>query len=68
MFFNEWSKKYGRISDTARHFGISPAAVQQWAKKGVPKYRMRDVEQLTGGEVTVREMVEFSVQKGLRDL
>ena len=68
MFFDEWLKKRGRTSSIARHFGISPSAVSQWKNNGVPKRHMRNVEHFTKGEVTVREMIEFHVQKGFLDL
>lgn len=69
MNISEWlDKEPNRTTVLAKHFGLTLGAISQWRKNGVPKRRMRAVETFTDGSVTVREMIEFAVQKGLRNL
>jgi DNA-binding transcriptional regulator YdaS (Cro superfamily) len=47
----------GRSAALADHFNVSPAAVSQWKKNGVPLDNMKAVRDFTGGAVTLEEMV-----------
>ena len=57
MTLRDWiDGKEGRLSWLARHFAISRQAVFQWAEKGVPAKRMLEVNRVTRGDVTLRDM------------
>lgn len=47
----------GRSLALAQHFGVTPAAVSQWKRNGVPLGNMKAVRQFTEGQVTLEEMV-----------
>lgn len=47
----------GRSAALAQHFGVTPAAVSQWKRNGVPLDNMKAVRDFTGGLVTLDEMV-----------
>jgi len=47
----------GRSAALASHFGVSPGAVSQWKKNGVPVDNMKAVRDFTGGVVTLEELV-----------
>lgn len=47
----------GRAASLAAHFNVTPAAVSQWKKNGVPLDNMKAVRDFTGGVVTLEEMV-----------
>jgi DNA-binding transcriptional regulator YdaS (Cro superfamily) len=47
----------GRAAAMAAHFNVSPAAVSQWKKNGVPLDNMKAVRDFTGGAVTLDELV-----------
>jgi len=47
----------GRTTAMAVHFGVTPAAVTQWRTNGVPVAKMKEVREITGGAVTLDEMV-----------
>jgi DNA-binding transcriptional regulator YdaS (Cro superfamily) len=47
----------GRAAALAAHFNVTPAAVSQWKKNGVPLDNMKAVRDFTGGVVTLEEMV-----------
>jgi DNA-binding transcriptional regulator YdaS (Cro superfamily) len=48
----------------ALRFGITLSAVSQWRDNGVPVDRMAEVSQITGGQVTIEDMViERSARK-----
>lgn len=58
MNLSEWlNGGVGRLSRMAEHFKLSPGAVGQWKTNGVPKDRLLDVRDYTGGEVTLEEML-----------
>ena len=58
MNFPDWlDAAPGRLTSTAAHFGLTSSAVSQWRANGVPLGRMKAVRDLTGGEVTLDEMV-----------
>ena len=58
MTLSEWlDAQNGRLTETAKHFAITPAAVHQWKTNGVPVDRMRSVELWTRGAVTLQDMV-----------
>lgn len=57
MDFPTWlDAERGRASRVAAHFKVSISAVTQWRDK-VPPDRMLALRQLTGGEVTLEEML-----------
>lgn len=59
MVFKDWlAGERGRMTRVAQHFGITLSAVSQWAANGVPADRLLDVRDITGGAVTVEEMLE----------
>lgn len=63
MDLKDWcAAERGRSARLAEHFGISTAAVAQWQKNGVPLDRMKAVRDLTGGAVTLEEMVPASAE------
>lgn len=47
----------GRLTALAQHFGLTQSAVSQWRTNGVPLGRMKAVRELTGGDVSLDEMV-----------
>lgn len=47
----------GRSAALAAYFGVSPAAVSQWKRNGVPLDNMKAVREFTAGAVTLDEMV-----------
>lgn len=47
----------GRSSALAAHFNVTPAAVSQWKRNGVPVANMKAVRDFTGGDVSLEEMV-----------
>lgn len=51
----------GRATWLADQFGINKAAVSFWRTAGVPLDRMKRVEELTEGAVTVAAMVEHKM-------
>lgn len=58
MKIAEWmDAEFGRAIALARHFGLTPAAVSHWRRNGVPVARMKAVRDLTGGMVSLDEMV-----------
>ena len=58
MTLAQWlSEESGRTSAMALRFGITLSAVSQWRDNGVPVDRMADVSQITGGAVTIEDMV-----------
>lgn len=60
MHFNDWlDEDRGRAATVAAHFGISKSAVSQWRMNGVPNNKMLAVRDLSGGVVTLAEMLEF---------
>lgn len=50
----------GRAASLATHFKVSPAAVSQWKRNGVPLDNMKAVRDFTKGEVTLDELVPES--------
>ena len=64
MLLKDWvDESRGRGSALARHFNITPSAVNQWIDNGVPKHRMSDVEAFTGGDVTIKDMASHAVER-----
>lgn len=58
MTFSEWiESKRGRLSEVAEHFDVSLSAVTQWKTNGVPIDRMFAVRELSGGVVSIDDMV-----------
>jgi len=58
MNLNDWlDNEVGRSARLANHFGVTPSAVTQWRSNGVPVERMKAVRDLTGGEVSIEEML-----------
>ncbi len=58
MKLTEWLEaEPGRATALAAHFNVSRAAVSQWKANGVPLAHMKAVRDLTGGAVTLEEMV-----------
>lgn len=58
MNLTSWlAAEKGRSAALAAHFGVSPAAVSQWRKNGVPLVHMKAVREFTAGAVTLEEMV-----------
>lgn len=59
MRFHEWlDAERGRSTKVAEHFRVSLSAVSQWRTNGVPVDNIRAVHQLTGGEVSLDELLE----------
>lgn len=59
MTFTEWIEaERGRLTQVAERFGITKSAVSQWQANGVPIDRIIDVRDLTGGAVSVEEMLQ----------
>lgn len=46
----------GTQSKLAEALGLSPMAVSQWRKRGVPAVHCREIERLTHGAVTVHDL------------
>lgn len=47
---------YASEADIARYFNITPAAVNQWNKNGIPADRIIGLEKLTKNQVSRHEM------------
>ena len=47
---------YTTEADIARHFNITPAAVNQWHKNGIPVERIIGLERLVKSQVSRHEM------------
>ena len=61
MDLNTWLEaEKGRSASLAAHFGVSPAAISQWKRNGVPLDNMKAVREFTSGAVTLEEMVPDS--------
>lgn len=41
----------------ARHFNVSPSAINQWRSNGVPRDRILAMFDLTNGDVSIEEML-----------
>lgn len=58
MKFTTWlDAEVGRLKNIADSFKITPSAVSQWRTNGIPPDRMKAVRDLTGGDVTLDEMI-----------
>lgn len=58
MTLSDWlDAESGRVTRTAAHFGLTPSAVTQWRTNGVPVERMSAIRELTGGAVTLEDMI-----------
>ena len=58
MNLNTWlDEAPGRLTSMAAHFRVTPSAISQWRKNGVPLDRMRVVSDYTGGAVSLEDMV-----------
>jgi len=58
MNFKNWlDAEKGRAAALASHFGKTPSAISQWKDNGVPVDLMKAVRDLSGGDVTLEEMV-----------
>ena len=63
MKLADWLKgERGRLTATARHFGVTSSAISQWATDGVPLQRMKALRSHTDGAVTLEDMVPDSSQ------
>ncbi len=57
MTYWDWvEESRGRIKRVARHFGITPAAVSNWRRNGVPPHRRQEVHALACGRVPLDQM------------
>lgn len=50
------SQHFGSQAALARALGVTPMAVSQWKKRGIPPWQAVAIEQLTGGEINRREL------------
>lgn len=58
MDLNTWlDEAPGRLTSMAAHFDVTPSAISQWRKNGVPLDRMRAVSDFTDGAVSLEDMV-----------
>jgi len=46
----------GKNVDIARLLNVTDAAIAQWSKGGIPPARAIQLEEITGGKVTVRQL------------
>jgi len=61
MKFHQWiAGERGRQKLVAEHFDITKSAVSQWVQNGVPVDRMLAVRTLSGGAVTLEELMDPS--------
>ena len=49
-------KLAGGITRIAKACGVSPGAVSQWSRNGVPAERCPTIERLTGGQVRCEDL------------
>jgi len=47
----------GRAGELAAHFAVTPSAVSQWLKNGVPVHHMKAVRDFTDGEVGLDDLI-----------
>jgi hypothetical protein len=58
MKFSAWvEEEEGRGAMLAAHFDVTPSAISQWKKNGVPKDNMLEVRRLSDGRVSLEEML-----------
>jgi DNA-binding transcriptional regulator YdaS (Cro superfamily) len=58
MKLTEWlDADRGRLTAMAAAFGLTSGAISQWRENGVPVARMKAVRELTGGAVSLDDMV-----------
>lgn len=58
MELQTWvAARKGRSAELAAHFELTPSAVSQWLKNGVPVHRMKAVRDFTGGEVGLEDLI-----------
>lgn len=58
MKFTDWLEaEKGRGAIVADHFDVTASAVSQWKTNGVPPIHMKAVRDLTGGAVSLEDMV-----------
>lgn len=61
MDLNTWLEaEKGRAAALASRFDVTPAAISQWKKNGVPLAHMKAVRDFTNGAVSLEEMVPES--------
>jgi len=61
MDFRTWvESEPGRASLLADYFGLTRASITGWKNFGVPPSRMKAVRDLSGGAVTLEEMLPDS--------
>lgn len=64
MDLNAWlESEEGRSASLAAHFSVTPAAISQWKRNGVPVDRMKSVRDFTGGAVSLEEMVPEPIEQ-----
>lgn len=54
--FKKAIEKYGGRVPLAKKLGVTPQAVFKWEKTQLPAARAIQIEQLTNGQITVREL------------
>jgi len=58
MTLREWLEaERGRSKLLAERFGVTPSAVSQWLTNGVPLRHMAEIRDLTGGAVSLDELI-----------
>ncbi len=50
------SKHFGSQAALARALGVTPMAVSQWKKRGIPPWQAVAIEQLSEGQINRREL------------
>jgi DNA-binding transcriptional regulator YdaS (Cro superfamily) len=50
-------ERVGSCAEVARRFDITREAVRQWIDKGIPTDRALDIEELTSGHISAREIL-----------
>lgn len=64
MKLSDWlDADRGRLTAMAAAFGLTNGAISQWRDNGVPVMRMKAVRELTGGAVSLEDMVPDAPQR-----
>ena len=56
--YNRLLEHFGSQAATADALGVSPQVVANWRRRGVPRCRALDIEVVTKGYITARDVLQ----------